>query len=125
MDRRPPVLAPSALGYGPPVRNWFEEERGSVFLRTLHYLKHNTPKTLKFFLFGKGCLLWLCVVSLLLFNRPQALKHHYFNIQLTYQKLRPYHNNITQVMYVFNMPRAILCSSAWLIGDLSVFPKHL
>ena len=49
MDRRPPVLAPSALGYGPPVRNWFEEERGSVFLRTLHYLKHNTPKTLNLF----------------------------------------------------------------------------
>ena len=54
MDRRPPVLAASALSNGPPMRNWFEEERGSVFLRTLHYLKHNTPKTLKFFLFDRA-----------------------------------------------------------------------
>ena len=30
MDRRPPVLALSALGNRPPVQNWNEEERDSV-----------------------------------------------------------------------------------------------
>ena len=49
MDRRPPVLAPSALGNRPPVQNWIEEERGSVFLRSgtvseAPYLRIVTPK---------------------------------------------------------------------------------
>ena len=34
MDRRPPVLAPSALGNYPPVQNWIEEEQGSIILRS-------------------------------------------------------------------------------------------
>ena len=49
MDRRSPVLAPSALGNRPPVQNWIEEERGSVFLRSgtvseAPYLRIVTPK---------------------------------------------------------------------------------
>ena len=34
MNRRPPVLAPSALGNRPPVQNWIEEEWSTVFLRS-------------------------------------------------------------------------------------------
>ena len=34
MNCRPPVLAPSALVNRPPVQNWIEEERSSVFLRS-------------------------------------------------------------------------------------------
>jgi len=49
MDRRSPVLAPSALCNRPPVQNWIEEERGSVFLRSgtvseAPYLRIVTPK---------------------------------------------------------------------------------
>ena len=49
MDRRPPVLAPSALGHRPPVQNWIEEERVSVFFRSgtiseAPYLRIVTPK---------------------------------------------------------------------------------
>ena len=49
MDRRSPVLAPSALGNRPPVQNWIEEERGSVSFRSgtvseAPYLKIVTPK---------------------------------------------------------------------------------
>ena len=49
MDRRSPVLAPSALGNRPPAQNWIEEERGSVFLRSgtvskAPYLRIVTPK---------------------------------------------------------------------------------
>ena len=49
MDRRPPVLTPSALNYRPPTKNWIEEERGSVFLRSgtvseAPYLRIVTPK---------------------------------------------------------------------------------
>jgi len=39
----------------------------------------------------------------------------YFELQLIYQKLGPYGNNITRDIYVFNMPGAVLCSSALLI----------
>ena len=34
MNRRPPVLAPSALDNRPPVQNWIEEEQGSIILRS-------------------------------------------------------------------------------------------
>jgi len=49
MGRRPPVLAPLALGYWSPLQNWIEAERGSVFLRTgtvseAPYLRIVTPK---------------------------------------------------------------------------------
>ena len=40
-----------------------------------------------------------------------------------YQKLHTFRNNMTRI-YVFNIPRAVLCSSALLIDDLSVFHKH-
>ena len=49
MDRRPPVLAPSALGNWPPVQNWIEEEQGSIILRSgtvseAPYIRIATPK---------------------------------------------------------------------------------
>ena len=49
MDRRPPVLAPSALGNRPPVQNWIEEEQGSIILRSgtvseAPYIRIATPK---------------------------------------------------------------------------------
>jgi len=34
VDRQPPVLAPLALGNQSTVRNWIEEEQGSVFFGT-------------------------------------------------------------------------------------------
>ena len=49
MDRRSPVLAPSALGNRPPVQNWIEEEQGSIILRSgtvseAPYIRIATPK---------------------------------------------------------------------------------
>ena len=49
MDRRPPVLAPSALGHRPSVQNGIEEEQGSIILRSgtvseAPYIRIATPK---------------------------------------------------------------------------------
>ena len=46
------------------------------------------------------------------------------SIQFIYRKLHPLRTMFSSIIYVSNVRRPILCSSALLIGDLYVFPKY-
>ena len=121
MDRRPPysrlrrsvINLPCDNGFYPPFLN--PHNKLTIIPSNICLEQVFCTSVVSYFLnFDKGGPMQLGVVFFMFSYLISLLK---FELQFIYQKLHPYRSIMTWI-YVFNMPRAVLCSFALLINDL-------